>query len=358
MSNVDEPSNIIDDQTEILQNEVSENIQEELSEDMEVMGPGQILSDGRKKAGLTQQQVAEKLNFRETLVIEIENEQFDSSLPETFNRGYLRNYAKLVNVSQEDVLISYEQLNVAKAQASELQSFSKGTEKLAENNRIMWVSYFILAILIGSTVVWWMQNNAGQVQTNKEVIDLSTLTTDEEQKKDSDTLGDKVPNAVLTPEASSAIDTPTLITNVENAESVDSKKPAETLLSSAEMLNQKKIGIPSATASLNEVEVRNELLIEPEKTAISLISQTEGAVSNVTFTFSGDCWVNISDATGERIAWGVKKLGYVMKISGQAPFNVTLGRPELVAINFADENIDMSQFSAGNIAKFTLPIAN
>ena len=47
-----------------------------------------------------------------------------------------------------------------------------------------------------------------------------------------------------------------------------------------------------------------------------------------------------------------------MKISGQAPFNVTLGRPELVAINFADENIDMSQFNAGNIAKFTLPVTN
>ena len=172
MSNVDEPSNIIDEQAEVLQKEVSESVQEELSEDMEVMGPGQILSDGRKKAGLTQQQVAEKLNFRETLVIEIENEQFDSSLPETFNRGYLRNYAKLVNVSQEDVLISYEQLNVAKAQASELQSFSKGTEKLAENNRIMWVSYFILAILIGATVVWWMQNNAEQVQKNKAAMDL------------------------------------------------------------------------------------------------------------------------------------------------------------------------------------------
>jgi cytoskeleton protein RodZ len=47
-----------------------------------------------------------------------------------------------------------------------------------------------------------------------------------------------------------------------------------------------------------------------------------------------------------------------MKISGQAPFNVTLGRPELVAINISDEIIDMSQFNVGNIAKFTLPVSN
>ena len=124
-------------------NEAIENSPEELSEDMEVMGPGQILSDARKNMGLTQEDVATRLNFRTKLVDEIENEVFDTRVPETFNRGYLRNYAKLVNVSQEDVMASYEQLNVAKTQASELQSFSKGTEKLAESNRIMWVSYLI-----------------------------------------------------------------------------------------------------------------------------------------------------------------------------------------------------------------------
>ena len=45
-----------------------------------------------------------------------------------------------------------------------------------------------------------------------------------------------------------------------------------------------------------------------------------------------------------------------MTIKGQAPFNVTLGKPELVTIEFAGQAIDMSRFNAGNIAKFTLPL--
>ncbi|MBL4822572.1 MAG: DUF4115 domain-containing protein, partial [Colwellia sp.] len=76
------------------------------------------------------------------------------------------------------------------------------------------------------------------------------------------------------------------------------------------------------------------------------------------FTFSGDCWVNIYDATGERIAWGVKKLGYVMTITGKAPFKVTLGKPELAEIYFNDTPVDMLSFNAGNIAKFTLPLTS
>ena len=109
------------------------------------------------------------------------------------------------------------------------------------------------------------------------------------------------------------------------------------------------------------MKVSAESITQTESILVNEVTEkneSEAALTNVTFTFLGDCWVNISDATGERIAWGVKKLGYVMKISGQAPFNVTLGRPELVAINFSDEIIDMSQFNAGNIAKFTLPVSN
>jgi cytoskeleton protein RodZ len=74
------------------------------------------------------------------------------------------------------------------------------------------------------------------------------------------------------------------------------------------------------------------------------------------FTFSGDCWVNIYDATGKRIAWGVKKAGYVMTIQGKAPLRVTVGKPELTRVVFNDEAVDMSPFNVGNIAKFTLPV--
>ena len=62
----------------------------ELSEDMEVVGPGQMLAHAREKLGYTQQYIADKLNYRLPLVKNIEADNFDKSLPETFNRGYHR----------------------------------------------------------------------------------------------------------------------------------------------------------------------------------------------------------------------------------------------------------------------------
>lgn len=335
MSNVESPSEVTEEQ--VLENHVSEPVEgldAELSEDIEVMGPGQILAEARAAMGLTQQDVADKLNFRTTLVNNIENEVFDTKLPETFNRGYLRNYAKLVNVSQEDILASYEQLNVAKTQASELQSFSKGTEKLAESNRIMWVSYLILTILIGASVVWWMQNSTSKLEETQPVQDAEKVTIIDNEQADTQ----QQPEIIMETPASTlepvAIDNTATQTNTENG--TEGKLPLSDELT---------------------LENNNDL-VTPENPPSTEISQPVTILTNVTFTFSGDCWVNISDASGERIAWGVKKLGYIMKISGQAPFSVTLGKPELVAINFADKNIDMTQFNAGNIAKFTLPITD
>jgi cytoskeleton protein RodZ len=336
MNPIEQTNNVTKVKADSSQDETLKNTPEELSEDIEVMGPGQILSDARKKMRLTQEDVATKLNFRTTLVDEIENEVFDTNLPETFNRGYLRNYAKLVNVSQEDVMASYEQLNVAKTQASDLQSFSKGTEKLAESNRIMWISYLILAILIGSTVVWW-QNNTEQIL--KEKIDIKSEKIADKHNQQSDALDETQTNLALTSK-----------TENNKIESIIEESPA-----SSAVLTQESANTSTPSAEIENVQRNEDATATIENISVN---EPEATLTNITFMFSGDCWVNISDATGERIAWGVKKLGYVMKISGQAPFNVTLGKPELVAINFSGEIIDMSQFNVGNIAKFTLPVTN
>jgi cytoskeleton protein RodZ len=341
MTHVEKANNINKSQTDTASDELHDNILEEPSEEVNVMGPGQILSEARKEAGLTQKDVADKLNFRPSLVDEIESDRFDSRLPETFNRGYLRNYAKLVNVSQEDVIVSYQQLNIAKAQASKLQSFSKGTEKLAESNRIMWISYFILAILIGSTVVWWMQNNnqQDQPQTFQEDVEIKITKSGPEKNEQPDSLAEPLV-------------TESLVAEVD----VNNDKVVETPAALPIVLNQETTDTSTLEVDTESRKVTEQ--IQADTTSVSEADETDVTLTNVTFTFSGDCWVNISDATGERIAWGVKKLGYVMTISGQAPFDVTLGKPELVAINFADEVIDMSQFNMGNIAKFTLPVTN
>lgn len=298
----------------------------ELPDDIEVIGPGQMLAEGRKKLGLSVEDVAEKLNFRTCLVKNIESECFDNSIPATFNRGYLSNYAKLVNVSIEDVLTSYDMLGVAAKQGAEMQSFSKITEKQAESNRIMWISYAIVALLVGSTVMWWLQ--------------------DIREENSPATLEEVAPQQVANDEDEVTSQQGTSTANVDSSAS-----PAAT---SDESVSPSVGDIALAETTAPQVVNASESEMSPAEENKAL----EPAIINVIFTFAGDCWVNIYDGNGERIAWGIKKAGYVMELNGLPPFKVTVGKPELVEIRFNGQSIDMSQYSAGNIAKFTLPLAS
>ncbi|REL30483.1 RodZ domain-containing protein [Thalassotalea euphylliae] len=312
------------------------NTSTELSEDIEVIGPGQMLAEARVAMGLSQQQVAEQLNFRPALVNEIEQEIFDSKLPDTFNRGYLKNYAKLVGVDEQDVLASYEMLGVAAKQRTELQSFSKITEKEAQHSRLMWISYLILAALIASTVLYYLQDAS------------NNALTIEPQPNNGESL-----SAQNTNQAAS------LTADNQNLESTTSEPAAsnkQVASNIAEPVNEELASEPSLTSS--QAAAQPTVQSKPIELAQANADLAQAPIAEpvkVVFSFAGDCWVNIYDGAGERIAWGIKKAGYVMELNGLTPFKVTVGKPELVAIDFNGESIDMSKYNVGNIAKFTLP---
>ena len=315
---------------------------DELSEDMEVVGPGQMLSDARTKLSLSVEDVAEKLKFKITLVENIEHDVFDQSLPATYNRGYLRSYAKLVNVDADEVLSAYDMLGVAEVQRSEMQSFSNLTEKQAEHSRIMWFSYFIVALLLGLMVLWWFQEPALLVDENShpKADSISTQNVSGEQAEEQQL-------TKLSTLDNSAVESIPPASLQQNG-IIDEPNAAQATNKTADKI--------SAEQTLNNA-IREESKELTVKAAVTKEEQASDTVlSTAVFTFSGDCWVNIYDATGERIAWGVKKSGYVMTITGKAPLKVTLGKPELAAIVFNGEAVDMSPFNVGNIAKFTLPL--
>lgn len=304
----------------------------ELDEFMEVLSPGAMLSEARKALSLSQEFISSKLNLKVGLVEDLENDIFDPSMPVTFNRGYLANYAKLVGVEVKDILASYDALDAATIQRSEMLSFSKETSKQAEHSRVMWLSYLIVAVFVGLTVLWWLQESRQQAGDSSNVISTTAPA---------EAVSDDV--ATLNIEPSSLAVEPTPVN--DNALLSEKKDEAELALdrTTKALINDANNDLKaSANIVVNDVA-------QPAEAKVA-------AISTAVFTFKGDCWVNIYDATGERIAWGVKKSGYVMTIQGIAPLRITVGKPELATIVFNDQPVDMSAFNVGNIAKFNLPI--
>ena len=271
---------------------------DELYEDMIVVGPGQMLSEARNKLSLSVEDIAEKLKFKPSLVAAIEQDIFDPKLPLTFNRGYLRSYAKLVNIDAEEVLSAYDMLGIAEVQRSEMQSFSNLTEKQAEHSRLMWLSYLIVAILFGLMVLWWQQ-------TPKTVVPEEIKPIVEQ----------------IRPPSKSPVDDASSQTSQQAEPAQQTVGNTPIILPDTDLAQEKQLAVEKSVTTRVE---QTDIDIQPLEKNDAEDRQQILDVSTATFTFSGDCWVNIYDATGERVAWGVKKMGYIMTVSGKPPLHVTL----------------------------------
>jgi cytoskeleton protein RodZ len=100
----------------------------------------------------------------------------------------------------------------------------------------------------------------------------------------------------------------------------------------------------------------------PETNTAETIISDEGYEINpdgtvdVVFTFKDDCWVSVRDVNKETMAYGVKKKGRIMTVSGIPPIRVILGAPQNVEIDFGGQPVDMTVHPAGRSANFKLPV--
>jgi cytoskeleton protein RodZ len=73
-----------------------------------MLSAGQMLKEAREKLNLTRAEVAEHIYLRAQVIIDLENDHYAQLGAEVYIRGYLRNYAKMVNLSPETVLMAFE----------------------------------------------------------------------------------------------------------------------------------------------------------------------------------------------------------------------------------------------------------
>lgn len=74
----------------------------------DMLSAGQMLKEAREKLKLTRAEVAEHIYLRTQVIIDLENDHYSQLGAEVYIRGYLRNYAKMVNLSPETVLMAFE----------------------------------------------------------------------------------------------------------------------------------------------------------------------------------------------------------------------------------------------------------
>ncbi|MEZ8254636.1 cytoskeleton protein RodZ [Vibrio splendidus] len=292
---------------------------------------GTLLKNKRESLGLTQKQISDRLKLRVTLIQQIEENQFESDQVATFMRGYIRSYAKYVNLDEKVVLNALHHSGDAQHQEQEMLSFSRKTKTEKHNSRIMLLTWSIFAVIVGISSLWWWQNQQQDTLSQSLANTESSEELVVEESLDPELTSLEVIEAEQNTETSPVTENSDELTEVSSAEDSVTLDPAEVLEEAPEAADVASVTAESET-------------VAPEAVVNELVMQ-----------FSADCWIQVKDASGKTLSTGIKKAGQTLNLSGTAPYKVILGAPEGVSMTFASEPVDLSGYTSGKVARITLP---
>ncbi|QPB84449.1 DUF4115 domain-containing protein [Pseudoalteromonas rubra] len=309
----------------------------------DLLSLGQTLAKARHDRGVSYEEITTRLKLSETQINKLEQDDYQNLGPETFVRGYIKSYCHLLGLDAQETLKLY-QSPVVPEQKGKMKSFSRRTEKEAHDNRLMWFSYAVLILVVGSSAIWFWQNSSSQSEITpgdaRDIPQANVVSGDGQNNEQS--------------AGQTVADEPDTVGPDNQLEiTIEAEKPTQDMTSepaseSPEMATQSESEARPIAQNNEVAEVQAAPATNP---------QPELVQNTIVMVFKEDSWVEIFDASQERVAFGVKKAGYTMTVSGQAPFSVVLGKHQAVSITLDGAAVDISGLPRNRLAKFNLPLA-
>ncbi|HHR5884215.1 TPA: cytoskeleton protein RodZ [Providencia alcalifaciens] len=301
---------------------------------------GQLLSRAREHMGLTQEAVAERLCLKVSTVKEIEQDIHPAGVEPTFLRGYIRLYARMVGIPENDINSLLKSDVPAQApNVSPMQSYSLGKKRKKREGWLMKLTWLIVIILIAMIGIWWWQDHNAQQKDLLTMANQNDLVLTQQ-----DTSSEPVSNVT--------VDAPLANNNsAEQAEPAPVLTDAQTTTTNTETDGVKTIPLPNAPQTIPSVDrVQADVTQTADMPAVTS--------NGLTLNFSGQCWLEIRDANNKVLFSGMKNSGDKLELDGAQPYRLNIGAPANVTVQFQGKDVDLSRFiKAKRSAKFKLPEA-
>lgn len=272
---------------------------------------GEMLATARNVKKLTQQDVSNSLRFSVKQIDALENNVFDALPDAVITRGFIRNYARFLEIDAEPLLASYHVLVPTESPETLVVKSSMRQVELTKES-LPWLQYILGSILVLLFLLAWffymdhmpniMSENAAKVAAgdapavNATPLSLPEIALPAAQREEG--------------------------LNVAEDESTTVNADASTTL-------------PQETQALNEP-------------VLALTTK------KVTMSFSEETWVRVSDKSGKVIYAKLQAAGSEDSFDATPPFDLVIGNAKAAKLIFSGEPVDLTAYTKNNVARVTL----
>ena len=275
------------------------------------------LRQAREQAGLSVEQVASQLLLAVDIIDAIDNADMQRLPSSTFVVGYIRSYAKILNIPADEVIEAYNALMPPPTESVATQTPFAEAETV-KSNSFSWPVYIVLAIVIAA-VLWWALDLAPQFKQS----------TDSQQTTEFNSQPEFFTNDATPAEFAVPSDT---------GDRTSANEPAESTGDSAD-------------------NAAPEAMLQAESPPVDqLQGLTAPLFDELILTGVAESWTEVVDANGDRLFYQLINDGEEVKLSGQAPFEVFLGNAPAIRIEVNNSLVKFDHLvsSSKNVASITI----
>jgi len=326
--------------------------------------PGELLRQAREKREWSQAEVARKLNLTVSSLNHVETGAFDKLPGHTFARGYIRAYAKLMDLDQAPLVEAFDQYTGTHAKGSEVHSLGRIEEPVRLSHNILrGVSLLLLVAVVGGSFIWWQDQGSlrgkdlAKIALEHVEVESADGTTQihplDEPEDQAVSVGQQGESAPLPLEQAPAEPVAQASSEAAPAAAVPAPAPV-----------QPAQQVPAQTAAPAPAPVApaapaaQAAPVAPAVSVPAIAAAEPAAVpagsAKVAIQFVADCWTQVSDGNGKVLFSAIKRKGDNLELTGKPPFAVRLGFARGAQVSYNGQPVDVAPFTSGETARLKL----
>jgi cytoskeleton protein RodZ len=346
----------------------------DLNPEVHEPSPGAELGDrlvaAREARGLTLADVARKLRLSTAILQMLESSRYEGLPEPIYVRGYLRAYARLLEMDEEVLVAEYDRL-IATPEPALTPTTKVRPKATARDPYIRGATALIVLTIMVLLGFWWYsglkhdaltQSQTASSEAEQQALPASVSTP---PRIDSPNLG---PGPVV---AHPSDIPPQSLASEAVGESVAAVEPEPPMDETAAVTEPAlpQVSESPVTANVDAVVQRRDLESTVEPTVpdlpIAPLASEHGRIVRASRAPTGEdvlviktndeSWAEVVDANGYQLLYYLMGPGTMHRLQGQAPFRVFLGNAPSVDLSLNQERFNHTPFHRQNsTARFTV----
>ncbi|MEO0442677.1 MAG: RodZ domain-containing protein [Pseudomonadota bacterium] len=275
--------------------------------------PGELLKKQRQTLGKSEREAADALKISVHRLKAIEADDFSDFPSETYVRGHLKNYGRVLGLDEATIIQAYNAIAPQQATQEEIVGNPDTDVSATNSHKQWWLVYVVLVVFVLLWVLsYWILGTP-----NDDTAFPESLVNDEAVVDNFQVLVEPQKQQPLAQEKRSA-----------------AGAGAEQLSVVASKIVASKI---TAAELVGAIQAEQE-----QQLAQATVSEPESESDSLTFGFDNDCWLKVTDANGDVIYSGLQRSGSQLTLRGRAPFRLIIGNVEGTSLVYNGTPVQLS----------------